>query len=229
MDRTGIERVLDMLASQPAGRLPVRLCAAATDALSVSGAGIAMVSDDAHFQSIGATGSGVIGEELQLTLGEGPSYDAYRHGQPVVVDDVAAERRWLMLGHDAVKAGIGAIFAFPLRSGAAQLGAFTLYRDRSGQLDDEQYRDALVFARVILHLLVAVQDDRPSGDLHEVFSGDGAANWEIPQATGMVAAQLGISINDALARLRGHAMAAETTLGIAASMVVAGTLLFSDD
>lgn len=229
MDRTRVERVLDLLAAEPAGPLPDRLCTAATNAISAAGAGIVMLTVDGHFHTVGATGDGVHGEELQLTLGEGPSYDTHRHGQPITVADLASDTRWPMFGPDALEAGIAAVFAFPLRAGVAHFGALTLYRDGAGALEDEQYRDALVFARVALDLLVGVQADQQPDDLHEMFSANQATSWAVHQATGMVTAQLGVSTKDALARLRGHAFANGKSLPEVAQEIVAGALRLDDE
>lgn len=228
MQRSRLERVLDALARQPTGTLPVRLCSAAAVMLDSTGVGIAMAADDDHLQTVCATGIGRRGEQLQLTRGEGPAYDAYRHGEPVLIDDLDDVRNWPLSGHDAGEAGIRAIFSFPLRSGAARFGAFTLYRDQPRPLDDGQYGDALVFARVALDLLLTMQADQPAGDLHELFTDDGANPWEVHQATGMVSARLGISIRDALAMLRGHAFSSGRSIGEIAADVVAGRLVLDD-
>lgn len=224
--RSRLDRVLEALARHPAGTLPDRLCAAAAEMLRVPGVGIAMVADDVHLQTVASTGTGRRGEELQLTLGEGPAYDAYRNGQPVLIEDLDGSDTWPVLGRDAGESSIRAMFSFPLRSGAARFGALTVYRNEPGPLDDEQYGDALAFARVALDLLLTLQAERPAGDLHELFARNGSDPWEVHQATGMVSAQLGISIGDALARLRGHAFSSGRSISEVAADVVAGLIMW---
>ena len=224
MQRSQLERVLDALAGESSGPLPARMCSAAVVMLASPGVGIALVTDDGHLQTVAAVGLAVVGEELQLTLGEGPTYESYRRGQPVLIDDLAHEDGWPMLGRDAGEAGIRAIFSFPLRSGAAEFGALTLYRDQPGPLDDGQYGDALVFARVALDLLLTAQDELGAGDLNELFTRDGPRPWQVHQATGMVSVQLGISLRDAMARLRGEAFSSGRSLNETAGDVVAGRL-----
>lgn len=222
--RSQLERVLDALARESSGRLPARLCAAAAQMLASAGVGIAMVTDDGHLQTVSAVGLGLGGEELQLTSGEGPTYEAYRRGQPVLIDDLAHEDGWPMLGRDADDAGIRAIFSFPLRSGAAEFGALTLYRDHPGPLEDGQYGDALVFARVALDLLLTAQEELGTGDLNDLFTQHGSSPWQVHQATGMVSVQLGISLRDATAMLRGEAFSSGRSLSETAGDVVAGRL-----
>lgn len=224
MQRSQLERVLDALAREPSGPLPARLCAAAGVMLASPGVGIAMVTDGGHLQTVWAVGLGLVGEELQLTLGEGPTYESYRRGQPVLIDDLSREDGWPMLGRDAGDAGIGAVFSFPLRSGAAEFGALTLYRDRPGPLADQQYADALAFARVTLDLLLTAQDESGPRDLSELFMQQGPSPWQVHQATGMVSVQLGISLRDATAMLRAEAFSSGRSLSETAGEVVAGRL-----
>ena len=224
MQRLRLERVLDALADEPSGSLAARMCSAAAGMLGSPGVGIAMVTDDGHLQTVCAVGLGSAGEELQLTLGEGPTYESYRRGQPVLIDDLAHEEGWPVLGRGASEAGIRAIFAFPLRYGAAEFGALTLYRDKPGPLDDGQYGDALVFARVVLDLLLTAQEEQASGDLSDMFTAHGSSPWQIHQATGMVSVQLGISLRDAIAMLRGHAFSSGRSISETARDVVAGRL-----
>ncbi|MEX0705063.1 MAG: GAF and ANTAR domain-containing protein [Nitriliruptoraceae bacterium] len=216
--------MLEALAREPAGSLADRLCSAALGMLGSTGVGIAMLTADGHHQTLCATGLGVAGEELQLTLGEGPTYEAYRQVAPVLVDDVAVEGRWPLLGPDAEAAGIQAMFAFPLRSGAAEFGVLTLYRDVSGPLGDGQYGDGLVFARVTLDLLLMAHEEDATGTVEALYPEEESGAWEVHQATGMVSVQLGISLRDAIAMLRGHAFASGRSISDTAGDVVAGRL-----
>lgn len=224
MHRSRLERVLDALAREPSGPLPARLCSAAVVMLASPGVGIAMVTDDGHLHTMWAVGLGLVGEELQLTSGEGPTYESHRRGQPVLIDELAREDGWPMLGRDAGEAGIGAVFSFPLRSGAADFGSLTLYRDQPGPLDDGHYGDALVFARVALDLLLTAQDELDTGDLNDLFTQHGSSPWQVHQATGMVSVQLGIPLRDAMAMLRGEAFSSGRSLSETAGDVVAGRL-----
>ena len=64
-------------------------------------------------------------EDLQYTLGEGPSVDAYRYNQVVHEPDLAnpAVARWSAFSPLALSAGVRAVFGFPFRMGGARLGA----------------------------------------------------------------------------------------------------------
>ena len=62
-----------------------------------------------------------------------PSLDD-RHDLPVTEPDLALPitARWQAFAPPAVEAGVRAVFGFPLRVGAARLGALSLWRDHPG-------------------------------------------------------------------------------------------------
>ena len=206
-----------------------RVCAACTEALSVTGAGISLLSGDQR-TSLG-TSDDVAGtiEEAHFTLGEGPGVDAARLGVPVHEPDLAAAglTRWPMFAAQALGAGVAAVDALPLRAGTAHIGTMHLYRDRTGPLAAPQLADALTVAALVTHTVLTVQADAPTGTLAAPLA-------EIPfrrvvhQATGMIAAQLDISVTDALARLRSHAYAHDRPIDDIAAQIVARTLRFDD-
>jgi hypothetical protein len=206
-----------------------RVCVACTEALSVTGAGISLLSRDQR-TSLG-TSDDVAGtiEEAHFTLGEGPGVDAARLGVTVHEPDLAAAglTRWPMFTPQALGAGVAAIDALPLRVGTAHTGIGTmhLYRTQPGPLTAPQLADALTVADLITHTVLALQGDAPTGTLALPLA-------EIPfprvvhQATGMIAAQLNISVTDALARLRSHAYAHDRPIDDIAAQIVARTLRF---
>ena len=80
-------------------------------------------------------------EELQFTLGEGPCVESSGTGRPVLQPDLArtGPARWPGFSAAALEAGIGAVFALPLRVGAIRLGVLDLYRDAVGGLSAESW------------------------------------------------------------------------------------------
>nr|WP_238351338.1 GAF and ANTAR domain-containing protein [Kribbella shirazensis] len=208
----------------------VRACAAA---LSAIGAGFAVARDDGIWEPLVASDP-VAGEleELQFSLGEGPSGDAVLSGAPVLESDLAAlgaGRRWPMFSAAATQRDIGAVFAFPVGVGAARVGVLAVYRRERGPLPVDLLQDALVYSDAVLVLAL---DDRtgvgtdPDGLITAAFT---ARRAEVHQATGMVAAQLGLTVTDALARLRAHAYSSGLSLQDVATGVMAGQLRLEID
>ena len=170
-------------------------------------------------------------EELQYGLGEGPCVDAYNLDAPVLEPDLAdpVAVRWAAFGPPAVAAGVRAVFGFPLRVGAARLGALNLYRDRPGPLSDDQHADALVLADVAAKVVIALQGHAPPGAIAVELEAGANFQFVVHQASGMVAAQLEVSVGEALIRLRAHAFAVDRSLTAVADDVVNRRLRFSAD
>lgn len=117
-----------------------------------------------------------------------------------------------------------AVFAFPLRVGAARLGSLTLYHDRAGPLSTEALADGLTAAAHVTEAVLAMQAEAPPNVLAEGLADAGAHRAEVHQASGMISAQLGIGIAEALVRLRSHAYATERPVGEVAADIVARRL-----
>jgi GAF domain-containing protein len=206
-----------------------RLCEVCADVTSMTGAGIMLMSGDIARGSVCSTDavSSLI-EELQYSLGEGPCVDAYLEDRPVLEPDLARPRapRWLAFAGPVVEAGARAVFGFPLRVGAVRLGALNLYRDTPGPLTVEQHADVLVTASVAAETVLGIQADAPPGKLADELEAGADFKFVVHQASGMVAAQLGINVAQALIRLRGYAFGNERSLAEVAEDVVARTLRF---
>ncbi|MFZ3599521.1 PAS domain-containing protein [Streptomyces sp. BH104] len=68
-------------------------------------------------------------EELQYVTGDGPSVAAFDAGEPVLVSDLERSgAAWPLFAEAAGGLGVGAVFAYPLRTATATLGTLTLYR-----------------------------------------------------------------------------------------------------
>ena len=120
------------------------------------------------------------------------------------------------------------MFAFPLRVGAARLGALDLYRDHSGALTDDQHADALVMADVAARAVLVLQAHAPPGALTTELEVGSNFQFVVHQASGMVSAQRGVSVGDALIRLRAYAFANDRLIADVAAEVVGRQLRFDD-
>jgi hypothetical protein len=200
-------------------------------ATAVTGAGLSMTSGtglelmfatDSHSEEL---------EELQFTLGQGPALDGADGAGPVLVDDLSAAeawRRWPIFAAAAADRGIGAMFAFPVAAGAARFGVLDLYRRSAGPLSSAELADALAFSDAILVLALYDRGGLQAGV--EMLDGDMAERRaEVHQAAGMASVQLGVTVIDALARLRAYAFVHDRALADVAADIVARRLRFSPD
>jgi hypothetical protein len=182
---------------------------ACADALSAAGAGLSLPRDDAPREPVLASAPAAEElEELQFTVGQGPGIDAVAGRGPVLVADLTApeaRHRWPLFAAAAAERGVRGMFAFPVAAGAALVGVLGVYRLQAGPLNADELADGLTFADA---LLVLALDERsgittaPDG-LADLSAG--AHRAQVHQATGMVAAQLGVCMRDALAALRARA------------------------
>jgi hypothetical protein len=205
------------------------LCRVCADLTGTDGAGIMLFHDGVSHGALCASDSvSAFIEELQFTLGEGPCIDACRDDRPVLEPDLVcpAASRWIAFGPPAIEAGVRAVFGFPVRVGGAGLGALNLYRQRSGRLSEDQHADALVLADIAAEMILLMQADASPGELASELEAGASFHYVVHQASGMVSAQLDVSVEQALVRLRAHAFRTGTPLVEVARTVVARTLRF---
>jgi GAF domain-containing protein len=208
-----------------------RLCEVCRDVTGMTGAGIMLMAGEVPRGSVCTTNAvSALVEELQFELGEGPCVDAHHEGRPVLEPDLAAPAtpRWLGFTGPAVEAGVRAVFGFPLQVGEVRLGALNLYCDQPGSLTAEQHADALVMAGIAAQAVLLMQAKAPAGKLALELEAGGNFQYVVHQASGMVAVQLGVSVGQALIRLRAYAFGNDRPLAEVAKEVVARTLRFDD-
>lgn len=229
MDQAGSARVWAAIgASAHRDGSPVSLrhaIIASAELLAAAGAGLSVAHGGEPREPLLA--SGPVAEdlaELQFTLGEGPSVDATTRRSPVLVPDLAgasAHSRWPLFAPAATDAGVRAMFAFPVTAGAALVGVLDVYRAEPGSLGPQELADALVLADAVLVLAL---DERGgiASDLDNLLDiAVSSRRAPVHQATGMVAAQLGVPMTDALAALRAYAYTEGRRLSDVAADVLA--------
>lgn len=220
----------------PPDELPMRLCAVAVRLLPVTGASVSLRVDGMPVGLSASDEAAARVAEVQATVGDGPGREAVAVGAPVLASDLtrgADARRWPVFARQAVAAGVRAVYSLPLGDDAVCVGTLDLYRDTPGELTGRDLRTArlvagvMTMALMVLHGGLGGDDALPGGD--EVGSrGDEALpgglttdHGEVSQATGMIMVQLGVTADDALARLRAHAFAHGRTAADVAREVLA--------
>lgn len=184
----------------------------------VEGAALTLRSASRAQETLGASDPWASGlEEIHYTLGEGPAVEAFATGGPVLVADLRVDQvRWPVFAEAGTAVGVAAVFAFPLQVGGIRLGTLDLYRRRPGGLSSDAVTDALVLADVITLALLQHTDRVGEDELHQVVSYQ-----DVNMATGMLAAQLRVNLEDAFARLRAHAFATNRSVVEVAGDVLA--------
>ncbi|MFC8124831.1 ANTAR domain-containing protein [Streptomyces sp. NPDC057302] len=147
-------------------------------------------------------------EDAQFTLGQGPGLEADFSEVPYQVADVGRNERWAQFAAEAQAMGVRAVFVWPIRTGAARLGALTGYRSKPGPLTALQAAEGLRVADMLTSWLLAWRSGAVTSPNEQGKAGAVDLHWaEVHQATGVLSARLGVSLEDALVRLRARAFA----------------------
>ncbi len=140
------------------------------DIMPVTGAGVTLISSTTSPHDVAASDAMALRfEKLQTELGEGPCLSAYRSGEAVVVPDLRDRHPFTAFGPRALEAGLAAVFTFPLRHNAGQLGALDLYRDTPGPLSRGDMESAQTLADVTVAYLANAQARSELQDASEQF------------------------------------------------------------
>jgi GAF domain-containing protein len=226
-------RILELLFPPGTMDLPTahlgRVCA---DVTGATGAGIVLIADDGPVGTVVATDRiSALLEELQFSLGEGPCIDAHRDQRPALEPDLARPEvaRWVAFTPPAVAAGACAVFGYPVGFGDVHLGSLDLYRDAPGPMSGDEHANALVVAELAAQVILRMQDDAAPGTVAAAIEGEANFHYVVHQAVGMVAAQIEVDIDHAMARLRGYAFGNGLALTDVARSVVSRRLRFSPE
>nr|WP_240895041.1 GAF domain-containing protein [Kineococcus siccus] len=211
--------------------LPSLLSRAAARSLGVDGAAVCIDDLSGVRLPLGASDRrAAVAERLQFTIGEGPCFEAMSTGRPVTVDATIMTDRWPALAplhhqRTPFKAGL----SVPLREGSVPFGVMDLYDRRPQRMGAHDVIAAQMIAEVIAQRLLTTLD---SGHPEALAAAEGSPAWldaaparrrrEVWVAVGMINLVLGLAHDDALATLRGRAVASGQTLDALAHAIVVG-------
>ena len=202
------------------------LCSPLRAAVSISGAVVSTLGSPMGSETVCAsTKLGARIDEIQIDLGEGPSWEALRTRLPVAASDLQVDGGALWPGTWAAlrELDVGALFAFPLFVNTLGIGSIALYSMTARELSEADIermsRLAAIVSGTLLRRALSRIDTPDDGAEDEPYS-----RREVHQATGMVAARNRIGVDDALLLLRGHAYAAGRPVREVARDVIARRL-----
>jgi transcriptional regulator with GAF, ATPase, and Fis domain len=162
-------------------------------------------------------------ELLQVHADAGPCLQAYRTGEPVIVDDLHAEAaRWPAFVKRADEYDFRAVTALPLRLRVERVGALNLFRRESGPLATTDVSVAQALADVaaigILHERVLSRTEVVNQQLQTALN----TRLIIEQAKGLLAERAAVDMDRAFQLLRAHARRSNRRLADVARAVVDG-------
>jgi GAF domain-containing protein len=176
------------------------------DLLEVTTAGVMLESSAGHLQlAVALTPEMEALEQAEIDNAEGPCHEAYRSGEPVVANDLEhseVAERWPTVIGQMLNLGLRAAYAFPLRLRDDRIGALNLYRDRTGDFDDDDIRLGQAFADAaaigILQERKVANAERRAEHLQHALD----SRIVIEQAKGIISNERAISIDDAFDAIR---------------------------
>jgi hypothetical protein len=186
------------------------VCQFAVEHLAASGCAVTLMARPPSVEVLAVAGRNAdLIAELQFALGEGPCLDAFLGCAPTFAVDLAhQDGRWPVFSSRAAQLGVLAEFSLPLQLGAAPVGVLDMSREKPGMISEEHLADALAAAEVATDAVLLLQGSTAGSELATLLEPAGLDRMVVHQATGMIAAQLDISIADALATLRAAAFEA---------------------
>jgi GAF domain-containing protein len=198
------------------------LTARATELLDAVEAGLLLADPGGNLQLMASSSERTRALELfQLQNEEGPCLDCYRTGQPVIAEDLNAERdRWPRFVPEAHKDGFASVHAVPLRLRQDVIGALGLFGATPGRLSDAD----LMACQGMAHIAtISLLNQRAIGEAHTSTNQlQFALNSRvvIEQAKGVLAERASLDMDEAFQTLRRYARSHNRRLSEVADDVV---------
>lgn len=230
-DLSDMSEVAARFARNRTANSPRSICGLSVDILGVSATCVTLMNGENSAPVCASDERASRLDDLQYTLGEGPSPEAFAGRSIVSEPDLARQvlQRWQHFTPLALELGMAGVFAFPLQIGDDCVGVLTAYKTAAGPLSEDQETDGLAVADTIAKSMLRI---RPEGDF-EILAGttprEGAHRAEFHQASGMIAVQLGVTVSEAAVRIRAFAFGADRAVSDVAGDIVAGRLQLDND
>jgi len=146
-------------------------------------------------------------EIFQVQASEGPCFDAFRTGQPVLNADLqGAGERWPDFTRHALTAGFRSVHAFPMRLRREVIGALNVFGSTvGGNFDEADVQIVQALTDVAAIGLLQERAIRRGEVLTEQLQGALNSRIVIEQAKGAIAQAHDLSVDAAFTALRGYA------------------------
>jgi GAF domain-containing protein len=152
-------------------------------------------------------------ELFQLQHSEGPCVDCYRSGLQVIEPDIGADpERWSTFSPQALKAGLGAVHAFPMRLRHEVIGALNVFGASGASLGPDEARVVQGLADVATIAILQERAITRAEGLAEQLQFALNSRVVIEQAKGAISRAVGVSVDEAFELLRAQARRTRTGL-----------------
>lgn len=159
-------------------------------------------------------------EMTQQAARQGPCHQAFDTGTTVAIDVISEHYEWPLYRAKAIEVGLGAVIGVPMAISGRRLGALNIYNREPRQWTAEDIDAATVLANMatsyILHASQLAEAQRLNEQLQHALD----SRVVIEQAKGLVAGEMGISLEASFATLRSHARTHQASLQSVAEAVI---------
>ncbi|MFE4837299.1 GAF and ANTAR domain-containing protein [Arthrobacter sp. NPDC056691] len=170
----------------------------------------------------GSSDEAVVLDEIEQRLGQGPCEEALETGAPVLLGDVATDRRWPQYRETLEAAGCRSALGIPLKLGPDAAGVLNFFAPATGLFTEDAIANAQVFAVMAgqaLHLALRIAAaDQLAENLRAAMEGRTA----IDLACGIIMAQNRCSHDEAFEILRRGSSTRNQKLRALAEEIVGG-------
>lgn len=168
-------------------------------------------------------------ELFEVQAHEGPCFDCYRSGQPVINEDLAdVNGRWPRFGPVALGGGFRSVHALPVRLRDQVIGALNLFLATPGHLDDLDVVAAQAIADATAISILQQRALQEARLLADQLRAALDSRILIEQAKGMLAERAGLSVGDAFVHIRRYARDHNEKLAVVSRAIIDGALGVAD-
>jgi GAF domain-containing protein len=224
--RTLVELADTLVADFDVVDLLTLLATRTVEVLGMTAAGLMLAAPDGGLRAMASSSEAMrVLELFEIQADEGPCYDCYKTGLPVVNERLVLDSgRWRRFASEALTAGFQTVHAVPMRLRGNVIGALNMFHaeaDEFRQVDiDAAQALADVATIAILQHRAVIEAKTLNDQLNQALN----SRIVIEQAKGTVAEREGLDMVQSFARLRAHARDNNLRLAEVARGVVDGTL-----
>lgn len=203
-----------------------RLAGYCVSLLGATAAGLLLSDQQGGLQVMAASNERTrLLELLQVQADEGPCLDAYRSGEPIHVDDLAASAdRWPVFTSEALAEGFHSVQAVPLRLRGQVIGALNLFGRETGPLAPQNLKVARALADTATIGILQERAIRRGEVLTEQLQRALTSRVVIEQAKGVLAHAGRVPVGEAFEALRSYCRTRNLRLGEVAENIARGGL-----
>jgi GAF domain-containing protein len=208
------------------------LAARTVEVLDMTAAGLMLAAPDGGLRAMASSSETMrVLELFEIQADEGPCFDCYKTGLPVVNEHLAAAGgRWRRFAAEALAAGFQTVHAVPMRLRGNVIGALNMFQAEAADIRQRDIDAAQALADMATIAILQHRAVLEARTLNDQLNQALNSRIVIEQAKGVVAEREGLDMVQSFARLRAHARNNNLRLADVARGVVDGSLdIFSLD